>query len=282
LIEAKMTLDYPQPPGGEQQLFPQLSFPEIYEQALVGPLFRPWAELMLEDVELRAGNRVLDIACGTGIVARLAKERLGETGAVVGVDVNPQMLAVAQRVAPAIDWRQGEASTLPLRDNERFDVIVCQQGLQFFSDRAAAACQMHRALAAHGRLAVSTWCPDEQFPVLRQLRGVVERHLGPIVDRRHSFGEAGALERLLREAGFRAVRSKTVSRSIRFDDGSVFVRLNAMALVSMSRASAAMSDEERQRIVLAVMRDSAELVRLHTDGTGFVFELGTNVTMATA
>lgn len=281
-MEAMMALRYPQAPGGEQQLFAQLSFPEIYEQALVGPLFRPWADLILEDVELGAGDRVLDIACGTGIVARLAKERLGEAGAVVGVDVSPQMLAVAHRVAPGIDWRQGEASALPLRDNEKFDVIVCQQGLQFFSDRVAAASQMHRALVAHGRLAVSTWCPDEKFPVLRQLRGVVERHLGAIVDRRHSFGEAGALETLLRETGFRDVRSKTVSRTIRFNDGSVFVRLNAMALVSMSRASSAMSDEERQQIVAAVTRDSADLVRLHTDGTGFAFELGTNVAMATA
>ena len=78
------------------------------------------------------------------------------------------------------------------------------------------------------------------------------------------------------------IRSKTVSRIIRFNDGSVFVRLNAMALVSMSSASSAMSDEERQRIVVAIMRDSADLVRLHTDGTGFAFELGTNVAMATA
>jgi ubiquinone/menaquinone biosynthesis C-methylase UbiE len=281
-MEAMMTLRSSPAPGGEQQLFAPLSFPEIYEQALVGPLFRPWADPILEDVELRDGDRVLDIACGTGIVARLAKERLREAGAVVGVDVSAQMLAVAHRVAPGIDWRQGDAGALPLRDDEKFDVIVCQQGLQFFSDRVAAACQMHRALAAHGRVAVSTWRSDEEFPVLRQLRGVVERHLGPIVDRRHSFGEAGALETLLRETGFRNVRSKTVARTIRFDDGSVFVRLNAMALVSMSRASSAMSDEERQRIVVAVTQESADLVRLHSDGTGFAFELGTNVAMATA
>jgi len=191
------------------------------------------------------------------------------------------MLAVAQRVSPGIDWRQGDAGALPLRDDERFDVIVCQQGLQFFADQVAATCQMHRALVAQGRLAVSTWCPDENFPVLRQLRGVVERHLGPIADRRHSLGDAGALETLLRKAGFRDVRSKTVSRTIRFNDGSVFARLNAMALVSMSRESSAMSDEERQRIVLAVMRDSADLVGLHTDDAGFAFELGTSVAIAT-
>ena len=73
-MEVMMALRYPQRPGGEQQLFAQLSFPEIYEQALVGPLFRPWADLILEDVGLRTGDRVLDIACGTGIVARLSTQ----------------------------------------------------------------------------------------------------------------------------------------------------------------------------------------------------------------
>jgi hypothetical protein len=77
--------------------------------------------------------------------------------------------------------------------------------------------------------------PDE-FPVLLELRRVAERHVGAITDRRHSLGEVGPLESLLRDAGFRGVRSKTVSRTISFADGSVFVRLNAMALIGMSAA----------------------------------------------
>ena len=81
--------------------FAQLSFPEMYERALVGPLFRPWAEDMIEEVALGAGDRLLDVACGTGIVARLAKGRLGEDGTIVGVDLSPAMLAVARREAPA-------------------------------------------------------------------------------------------------------------------------------------------------------------------------------------
>jgi ubiquinone/menaquinone biosynthesis C-methylase UbiE len=128
--------------------FAQQSFPEKFEQALVGPLFRSWAELILEDVQLAVGDRLLDIACGTGIVARLGKERLGDSGKVVGIDLSPAMLAVARQVAADIDWREGDAGALPLRDDEQFDVVVCQQGLQFFPDRAAAAREMHRALAA--------------------------------------------------------------------------------------------------------------------------------------
>ena len=271
-----------QPSDGEQGLFSQLSFPERYEQALVGPLFQPWVEPLLGDVQLSAGDRVLDIACGTGIVARLAKKHLGPSATVVGVDANSEMLAVARRVASEVDWRQGDAVALPLRDGERFDVVLCQQGFQFFSDHAAAALQMHRALMDGGRVGISTWRSDEEFPVLRQLRRVAEQHVGPIRDRRHSLGDPRPVEAALREAGFHDVRSKRSVRTIRFSDGSTFVRLNAMALVNMGASSAAFDDEERRRLVDAITRDSGDLVRLHTDQAGFAYEIGTNVTVAQA
>jgi ubiquinone/menaquinone biosynthesis C-methylase UbiE len=260
--------------------FSQASFPEVYEQALVGPLFRPWVEPMLDDLELRPGDRILDVACGTGIVARLARQRMAGTGKVVGVDFSPAMLAVARRVAPEVDWREGDAGALPLLDGEQFDVVVSQQGLQFFPDKPAAARQMRRALAANGRLGVSTWRPEEEFPVLRELRHIAERHVGAIVDRRHGFGEADAVEALLRDAGFRDVRSKTVSRTIRFDDGGVFVHLNAMALVGMSAKSKDLSDGERAQAVAAIVRDSAHVIRRRTDAQGFAYEIGANATTA--
>jgi ubiquinone/menaquinone biosynthesis C-methylase UbiE len=272
----------PEKTSGEQRLFSQASFPEIYEQALVGPLFRPWVEPLFEDVGLKPGDRVLDIACGTGIVARTARERQGSTGTVVGVDVNAQMIEVARRIAPAIDWRQGDAAAMPLRDGEAFDVVVCQQGFQFFPDRAAAAGQMHRALAKTGRLGVSTWRPDEEFPVLHELRRIAERHLGPVADRRHGLGDPGPLEAVLRQAGFHDVRSKRYTKTIRFQDGSVFVRLNAMALISMSTQGSTLDDAGRQRIVDAIVADSADLVRSHTDGSKFAYEIGTNVVLARA
>ena len=155
----------------------QVSFPEMYERWLVGPLFRPWAELTLDELKLSPGDRLLDIACGTGIVARVAKQRLGDTGQVVGVDVSSDMLAVARNVAPDIDWREGNAASLPLNEGEQFDIVVCQQGLQFFTDKTAAIAQMRRALAEHGRLAVATWRSDEEMHFLRELRRVAEHHL---------------------------------------------------------------------------------------------------------
>lgn len=262
--------------------FAQMSFPEIYEKALVGPLFRPWAELVLDDIALAAGDRLLDIACGTGIVARVARERLGKAAKIVGVDLSPPMLAAARRVAADIDWREGDAGALPLQDDEQFDVVICQQGFQFFPDRQAAAHQMRRALAPSGRLAVSTWRSDDELPMLRELRRVAERHVGPIIDRRHSFGDAAPLETLLRDCGFSDVRSKTVSRTIRFDDGPAFVRLNAMALVGMSARSKDMSEAEREQVMAAIARDSTDVLRPYTDEAGLAFELSTNVVTARA
>ena len=126
----------------------QPTFPKLYEHWLARPLFRPWAELTLDEVNLALGDRLLDIACGTGIVARVARERLGDAGYIVGVDISPDMLAVARRVAPGIDWRQGNAADLPLNQGEQFNIVVCQQGLQFFPDKPAAVAQMRRALTS--------------------------------------------------------------------------------------------------------------------------------------
>jgi len=258
----------------------QSSFPEMYEQWLAGPLFRPWAEMTLDEVKLVPGDRVLDIACGTGIVARLASERLGTAGDIVGIDVSPDMLAVARRVAPDIDWREGNAGALPLRNGEQFDVVICQQGLQFFPDKSTAAAQMRRALKPGGRLAVATWRSDDEIPLFRDLRYIAQRHLGAIADQRYSFGDAAPLEALLRDAGFHEVRSRTISRAIRFNDGAPLLRLNTMAFVGMSAVGKGMGDEERQRVVEAIISDSAPVLQSYTDESGLVFDISTNLATA--
>lgn len=258
----------------------QASFPEMYERWLARPLFRPFAEMTLDEVALAPGDRILDIACGTGIVARVARERLGAAAVVVGIDVSAGMLAVARAAAPGIDWREGNATDLPLRANERFEVVVCQQGLQFFPDKPAAAMQMRRALANGGRLAVTTWRADDEIPFFRELRRIAERRLGAIADVRHSMGDADALAALLRGAGFADVRTKTLSRTIRFDDAATFLRLNAMALVGMSASGKQMAEHDRNRIVETIVSESEPVLRPYADGSGVAFELGTNLATA--
>jgi len=147
------------------------SFPEVYEQWLVSSLFKPWADIVLDRAHLSAGARVLDIACGTGIVARRALERLSGQAQVVGVDVSPQMLAVARTVEPRIDWRESNASALLLGDGEQFDVVLCHQGLQFFPDRPTAAREMKRVTARGGRVVVAVWKSLDETPFFRPVSG---------------------------------------------------------------------------------------------------------------
>jgi ubiquinone/menaquinone biosynthesis C-methylase UbiE len=258
------------------------SFPDDYERFLVGPLFRPWAEILLDHARLKSAERVLDVACGTGIVARLAKERLGGHSHVVGIDVSPQMLAVARAVAPTIDWREGTAQAIPLLEGERFDVVMCHQGLQFFPDRGAALHEMRRATEHGGRLVVGVWKSMDETPLMHELHAVAERRLAPIIDRRHTFGDPLALERAIAESGFTEIRVEGMTQTIRFSEATVFVRLNTMALVGMSQASSTMNDEQRQQIVDAIVNDSADVVRQYTDAHGLVFELGANVATAQA
>ena len=147
------------------------------------------------------GKSVLDVACGTGIVARVAKAHLGSNAHVVGVDVSPNMLTVAAAVDPGVEWRQGTADALPVAEGESFDIVVCQQGLQFFSDRLAAVREIRRVLTPAGRLAAAVWTSLENNPFLLTLHRVAEREIGPITDRRHGFGDGAALQRLLEDAG---------------------------------------------------------------------------------
>jgi ubiquinone/menaquinone biosynthesis C-methylase UbiE len=254
----------------------QQSFPEMYEGWLVGPLFRPFAELMILDLDLSPGKSVLDIACGTGIVARLAKERVGESGRVVGVDISADMLSVARNAAPGIEFREGSAAALPFQDGEKFDAVVCHQGFQFFPDKTAAAAQMRRALKEGGKLAVATWRSDEESPFLLELRRVAERHLGPIVDQRYNFVES-ALEAFLRDAGFHNVGVKAISRRVHFDDGGRFVRLNSMAFVGLSDVGKGMDEQQRQQAVDAIVSDSAAVLKSHSKGSAVDFDLRTNV-----
>ena len=258
----------------------QPTFPQMYERHLVGPLFRPWALAILDEAGLRRDDRVLDVACGTGIVARLAKERLGPGARVAAVDVSAPMLEVARSLSPAVDWREGNAAALPLRDGEAFDVVFCQQGLQFFNDREGAAREMRRALVPGGRLAVSTWRPIAEAPVFRETHRIAERLLGPIVDQRHALGDERELERLLVEAGFDEVRTRTVAKTVRFGEPTAFARLNAMALVGMSGAAKELTAEKRERAVAAIAEESLALFADQAQGPELAFETVSNVASA--
>src|SRR5215467_11567625 len=186
-----------------------LTFAEMYERFLVEPLFRPFAEQLLDRARPTANDSVLDIACGTGIVTRLARKTLGASAKVVGVDVSGPMLAVGRGIDPTIDWREGNATALPVAADEKFSIVTCHQGLQFVPDKAAAVREMRRVLRAGGRVVVGTWLAVEDIPFVRDLDHIARQQLGPFSDSRHSFGDGTALRALLSDNGFHDATMET-------------------------------------------------------------------------
>ncbi len=207
---------------------------ETYERALVPAVFAAWAPLVVELADPRPGERVLDVACGTGVVARLAAQRVGRTGEVVGLDLNPGMLAVAtsrtsntSTPGAAITWREASATTMPLPD-AAFDVAYCQLGLQFFPDRPAALREMHRVLVPEGRLGLMVWRDIQYSPGFGALAAALARHVSTeaagIMRAPFSLGDAEELRALVAAAGFRDVTIRPAAGTVRFPSAARFVQ----------------------------------------------------------
>ncbi|MCD7059392.1 methyltransferase domain-containing protein [Pelagibacterium xiamenense] len=179
---------------------------ENYQRYFVPSIGAPVADDLMAAAKLQPGARVLDIACGTGVVTRLAAERVGASGAVTGLDISPAMLAVARsRTAPgaSIDWIEASAEAIPLED-EAFDVVFCQMGLQFVSNKLAALREMRRVLDAGGRAFVTA--PGPKPPLFAILTDALARHLSPEAaafgDLVFSLHDVDELTELMRGAGF--------------------------------------------------------------------------------
>jgi ubiquinone/menaquinone biosynthesis C-methylase UbiE len=266
----------------ESHLFGSMTFPEIYERVLVQPLFKPFAQEVLARLKPTAHDSLIDVASGTGIVARLGRERLGPAATVVGVDAAPPMLAVAKTVDPTIDWREGNAASLPVSGEERFSLLACHQGLQFFPDKPGAVREMRRVLERGGRVAVACWLSLSELPAARELNAVAERHVGAIVDSRHSFGDGAALKSLLADAGFTDVRVDPFAHDVRFADGALYARLNAMAVIGMTDKGKKMNDAERGELAGRIAAESHDVIARFTKDGAFVFPLATNIATARA
>lgn len=151
---------------------------EVYEERFVPALFQQWVEPVLDAAGVRAGDDVLDVACGTGVVARAVADRVGPTGRVTGLDLNPAMLDVARRIAPEIHWHQGDAAALPFED-EVFDVVTCQAAIFFFPDPAGALSEMRRVTRPGGRVVLQSFSSLDAQPAYGPWVELVARHAGP-------------------------------------------------------------------------------------------------------
>jgi ubiquinone/menaquinone biosynthesis C-methylase UbiE len=199
---------------------------DIYDELFLDVLCIPWAERAAKRAGLAPGERILDVACGTGAVASVALREIGSEGSVVGIDRSPEMLAVARRKMPDIDWREGRAEALPFADDS-FDAVFCQFGLMFFDDRSQALREMLRVLRPGGRVTLAVWDGLERSPAYTALIELVEQQLGldagkPI---RSAFalGDLAAMRALLEDAGFASVAVDSVNDTVCFPSLATWV-----------------------------------------------------------
>jgi len=264
------------------------SAPELYQRYLVPGVTAHWAIDLVTRIQLRPGERVLDVACGTGVVARAAAEQVGANGHVAAIDLNPGMLAVARDLAPptgvSIEWREASASELPFNDGD-FDAVLCQLGLQFFPDASVALRQMHRALVAGGRLGLSVYSSIERSPAALALADSLDRHLDSDASRpkrsEHSLAETTTLRRLVGDAGFREIRITTVAKTLRFPSATDWVRIQLSAS-PLASALNGLTEARAKQVVDAVSADVGAALAPYTDERGLSFPQEAHVLLATA
>jgi ubiquinone/menaquinone biosynthesis C-methylase UbiE len=193
---------------------------ETYQRHFVPAIATPVSTGLLAIARLQPGERVLDVACGTGLVTRRAAEQVGPTGAVTGVDLAPDMIDVAKATeGPAgahIEWHVADAASLPLPDAS-YDVVLCQMGLMFMEDRTAALAEMRRVLTPGGRIALNT--PGKIQPAFEVMEEAIVAHISPelggFVRAVFSIHDPGALASLLQAAGFENVTADVYRATLR-------------------------------------------------------------------
>ena len=261
---------------------------EMFDRYFGPALFVPWARLLLEYAAPQPGERVLDLACGTGTVARHVAPVVGKKGKVIGLDVNPDMLAVARsHSAPAgapIEWQAGDATSLDLPD-DAFDLVLCQQGLQFFPERATAVREMRRVLTYEGRVALNVWQALDHHPVYEALCQAEARHLDlPLSDVASpwSLPEAGELHALLSEAGFQGIEIIAKSLDAHFPSPDRFVELTVLAGAAVAPTFDHEDPAARLALTEAVNREIEPVVRRYRDGDRLIIPTSWHIAVAYA
>lgn len=197
---------------------------EVYEEFFVPALFADWAPRTCDAAGVAAGRRVLDVACGTGVVAREAARRGAR---VTGLDRNAGMLEVARRLGPGIEWREAMAEKIPF-DEGSFDAVTCQFGLMFFEGRAEALAEMMRVLRPGGSVAVAVWDSLDRTPGYRAMVALLQRLFGEetaiLLRAPFVLGESHELRSLFTSAGIPDATIATLVGEARFPSLEAWVR----------------------------------------------------------
>jgi SAM-dependent methyltransferase len=249
----------------------------IYEEWFVPAVFAPLAREVIGGTNVPTNARVLDVACGTGIVARTVAGIPGFEGRVVGLDFSPAMLAAARGAAERegleIEWREGSALELPFEDGA-FDLVFCQMGMQFFPDRARAVAEMWRVLAPGGRVALTTWRGLDRHPFPAALARAVQERVGsPALGMPFALGDPVVLAALLQDAGFVDVSVEPVEIEADYARPEEYVALQIRASAAGIAALQGLPAAELDAIIAAIESDMAGPVREATEGDRLQFPM---------
>ena len=229
---------------------------EGYEAYMVPTLFGPCGRNLIKAADPKSGERVLDVGCGTGIVARQVAARPGFSGTVTGLDSSPNMLAVASTAANSeglsIEWREGNAEQLPFTDR-CFDLVLCQFALMFVANKTTALVEMRRVVSENGRVLVSVWQSLDRHPFYQNLHKLIQQRLGmSALQDIFALGSADDLRALAKRSGFRKVEIEPFSITARFPNPDAFIageiEVDTAALPSMQHLDV----QDRKAIVEAI------------------------------
>lgn len=257
-----------------------------YERFFVANIFRYWTPLLLDRVRPQPGEHALDVACGTGVVARSMVPLVAPAGRVVGLDKNTAMLEVACKQVSEhceqIEWHEGLAEELPFSEG-MFDLLTCQQAVQFFTDRPKAAAEMLRVLRPGGRVGIEVWQSTDQHPVYQRLFEALSTVFSvPIqaIAAAFSFGDPRALADLLSGAGFRDVAVEDVRHEVAFPEPERFIELTIRGAAAVIPAFALL-DASIQSEMLADVRGMLDgAFSAHMRGGALVFPMAGNIATA--
>jgi ubiquinone/menaquinone biosynthesis C-methylase UbiE len=261
--------------------------PALYERYLVPAMTSMWAVDLINRTRLQSHESVLDVACGTGVVTRLAAQRVGSTGCVAGLDLNPDMLAVARSLplgpGATITWLEGTVLALPFRDDV-FDVVVCQLGLQFFPDRPAALREMLRVLQPGGRAALNVFGSIADNPATHALADALDAHIRPDASlakrTEHALADTDELHTLLRAAGFRDIVINTGTKMVHFPSVIDYVQIQ-LAATPLASMVAQLDPAHTERLVSALVKDVGAALRPYSGADGLTFPQHVHVVLAT-
>ena len=229
---------------------------ETYEREWVPAMLQEWAEHTTDAAQVEMGHEVLDVGCGTGVVARECLRRVGDAGKVTGLDLSDAMLTVARRIEPQIDWRKGEAGSLPFAD-ESFDRAVSQFALMFFPDRSQAVREIWRVLKGNGRIAVTVAGAISDSPAYEVLAELIRPVDPSYLDQRFSLGDPDEALNIFRSAGVDHATVTTHWLPERFASPSAFVEAE---VCTGAELAARFDDESWNAVLEAANRELAPYV----------------------